>query len=53
MKDRLPGAIVKGISSAGILVMLFILYFLFREGLPVLRSVTLKELFLGDLWYPA
>jgi phosphate transport system permease protein len=53
MKDRLPGAIVKGISSAGILVMLFILYFLFREGLPVLRSVTLKELFGGDLWYPA
>ena len=53
MKDRLPGAIVKGISSAGILVMLFILYFLFREGLPVLRSVSLKELFLGDLWYPA
>ncbi|HPF85690.1 MAG TPA: phosphate ABC transporter permease subunit PstC [Aminivibrio sp.] len=53
MKDRLPGAIVKGISSAGILVMLFILYFLFREGLPVLRSVTLKELFFGDLWYPA
>jgi phosphate transport system permease protein len=44
---------VKGISSAGILVMLFILYFLFREGLPVLRSVSLKELFLGDLWYPA
>ncbi|MBL3539842.1 phosphate ABC transporter permease subunit PstC [Aminivibrio sp.] len=53
MKDRLPGTIVKGISSAGILVMLFILYFLFREGLPVLRSVTLKELFWGDLWYPA
>lgn len=53
MKDRLPGAIVKGISSAGILVMLFILYFLFREGLPVLRSVTLNELFGGDLWYPA
>lgn len=53
MKDRLPGVIVKGISSAGILVMLFILYFLFREGLPVLRSVTLNELFGGDLWYPA
>ncbi len=32
MKDRLPGAIVKGISSAGILVMLFILYFLFRKN---------------------
>ncbi len=33
MKDRLPGAIVKGISSAGYWS-LFILYFLFREGFP-------------------
>lgn len=33
--------------------MVFILYFLFREGLPVLKSVTLKDLFFGDLWYPA
>jgi len=53
MKDRLPGAIVKALSSAGILIMVFILYFLFREGLPVLKSVTLKDLFFGDLWYPA
>ena len=53
MKDRLPGSIVKALSSAGILIMVFILYFLFREGLPVLKSVTLKDLFFGDLWYPA
>ncbi|MDD4613316.1 MAG: phosphate ABC transporter permease subunit PstC [Synergistaceae bacterium] len=53
MKDRLPGAIVKALSSAGILIMVFILYFLFREGMPVLKSVTLKDLFFGDLWYPA
>ena len=53
MKDRLPGAIVKGISSVGIFILVFILFFLFREGLPVLRSVSLKDLLLGDLWYPA
>lgn len=53
MKDRLPGIIIKGISSAGIFIMIFILYFLFREGIPVLRTVTLRDLFLGDLWYPA
>lgn len=53
MKNRLPGAIIKGISSAGILIMIFILYFLFKEGLPVLKSVTLKALLFGDLWYPA
>ncbi len=53
MKDRLPGIVVKGISSAGIFIMIFILYFLFREGLPVLKAVTLRDLFFGDLWYPA
>jgi len=53
MKDRLPGIVVKGISSAGIFIMIFILYFLFREGIPVLKAVTLRDLFFGDLWYPA
>jgi phosphate transport system permease protein len=33
--------------------MIFILYFLFREGIPVLKAVTLRDLFFGDLWYPA
>ena len=53
MKDKLPGIVIKGISSAGIFIMIFILYFLFREGLPVLKAVTLRDLFFGDLWYPA
>ena len=53
MKERLPGIVVKGISSAGIFIMIFILYFLFREGIPVLKAVTLRDLFFGDLWYPA
>lgn len=53
MKDRLPGIVVKGMSSAGIFIMIFILYFLFREGIPVLKAVTLRDLFFGDLWYPA
>lgn len=53
MKDKLPGIVIKGISSAGIFIMIFILYFLFREGIPVLKAVTLRDLFFGDLWYPA
>jgi len=53
MKDKLPGIVIKGMSSAGIFIMIFILYFLFREGLPVLKAVTLRDLFFGDLWYPA
>lgn len=53
MKDKLPGIVIKGMSSAGIFIMIFILYFLFREGIPVLKAVTLRDLFFGDLWYPA
>lgn len=53
VKDALPGIIIKIISSVGIFIMVFILYFLLREGLPVLKTVTLKDLLFGDLWYPA
>ena len=53
MKDTIPRCIIRGISSAGILIMVFILFFLFREASGVLSSFSLKELLLGTLWYPA
>ncbi|GAB1427522.1 hypothetical protein MASR2M17_09480 [Aminivibrio sp.] len=53
MKDNLPQFIISGISSAGILIMVFILFFLFREASGVLSSISLKEILLGTLWYPA
>ena len=53
MKDNLPQFIISGISSAGILIMVFILFFLFREASGALSSISLKEILLGTLWYPA
>ncbi len=53
MKDHIPRCIIRGISSAGILIMVFILFFLFREASGVISSFSLKEILLGTLWYPA
>ena len=33
--DRLPKALIAVVATSGLAVMLFILYFLFRESLPV------------------
>ena len=53
MKDHIPRCIIRRISSAGILIMVFILFFLFREASGILFSFSLKEILLGTLWYPA
>lgn len=50
--DKIPAAIIQTISSLGILVMVFILFFLIREGLPVLSETTLGDLLGGRYWYP-
>lgn len=51
-KDRIPALIIQSISSIGIVVMVFILFFLVREGLPVLSQVSLGDLLTGQYWYP-
>jgi len=51
-KDKIPAYIIQTISSIGIVVMMFILFFLFKEGLPVLSETTLGDLLLGKYWYP-
>ena len=50
--DRLPKALIAVVATSGLAVMLFILYFLFRESLPVLRETTLGALLSGKFWYP-
>jgi phosphate transport system permease protein len=40
------------ISTVCILIMSFILYFLVKESLPVLRTATLSDLLFGMDWYP-
>jgi phosphate transport system permease protein len=50
--DKIPAFIIQGISSIGIIVMVFILFFLVREGMPVLSEVSLGDLLTGKYWYP-
>ena len=50
--DRLPRNLISLVAAAGILIMIFILFFLVRESFPILREATLGEILLGSLWYP-
>ena len=51
--ELLPRGLVTAVAFSGIWVMAFILLFLFREGVPILREASLQALIVGDLWYPA
>lgn len=51
--DKIASFVVHGVSALGLIVMVFILWFLFAEGIPVLKSVTLGEIFRSSDWYPA
>lgn len=53
MKEKLLAWSVQATACLGILIMAFILMFLAREGLPVLKAASLKDLLCGTLWYPA
>ena len=50
--DSLPRTLISLVAAAGILIMIFILFFLVRESFPILREATLGEILLGSLWYP-
>jgi phosphate transport system permease protein len=50
--DRAPEVMITLLASSGIAVMLFILFFLLKEGLPLLREASLLEVLLGNYWYP-
>jgi phosphate transport system permease protein len=50
--DKIASTVVHGVSALGLIVMIFILWFLFAEGIPVLKSVTIGEIFGSSDWYP-
>ena len=50
--EGLPSILVAAVSSLGIFIMLFILYFLVTEGIPVLREASLQKILLEKAWYP-
>ncbi len=40
------------IASASITILALIMLFLFREGLPIFKIVSVKEFLFGHFWYP-
>lgn len=50
--DRFPQTVISLVASIGLAVMLFILLFLVKESLPILKATSLSSLLLGQLWYP-
>lgn len=40
------------VAFASIAVLLLIMLFLFKEGLPIFETVSVKAFLLGDYWYP-
>lgn len=50
--DILPRRIISGVALTGMTIMIFILFFLARESLPLLREATLPDILAGKEWYP-
>lgn len=51
-EDRIPRLVIMAVASLGVAIMLFILYSLVRDSIPILAHVTLSDLLLGIHWYP-
>lgn len=51
-EDRIPRIAVMTVASIGVAIMLFILYSLVRDSIPILAHVTLSDLLLNTHWYP-
>ena len=50
--DILPRRIISGVALTGMTIMIFILFFLARESLPLLREAALSDILAGKEWYP-
>ena len=51
-KDLLVKGIFFLIASVSILILALIMFFLFREGLPIFNYVSVKDFLFGHYWYP-
>ena len=40
------------IGCAAVLIVLLIMVFLFKEGLPIFKVVSVKDMIFGNFWYP-
>ncbi len=52
IKERAIRIFFFSIALTSITVLLFIMYFLFTEGLPILKEVSAKDFIFGHYWYP-
>lgn len=52
VKEKIISSAFLLIAFISITVLFLIMLFLFKEGLPVFKVVSLKEFLLGKLWYP-
>lgn len=50
--DKVPQITIKIISIIGVAIMLFILSFLVKESVPILKEVSLLHLLMGMEWHP-
>lgn len=50
--DRTPRIVITIVACSGLAVMLFILYFLLRESVPILTEASLGDILAGKGWYP-
>ncbi|MFA0888328.1 MAG: phosphate ABC transporter permease subunit PstC [Synergistales bacterium] len=50
--DILPRRVISGVALTGMTIMIFILFFLARESLPILRETSILKLLAGKEWYP-
>lgn len=51
-EDRLTKLLLGALTLVTVLLLAFLIFFIFRESLPAIREVGLKDLLLGDSWRP-
>jgi len=51
-KERMIRAFFFCMALASVLVLSFILFFLFAEGLPIFKLVSVRDFLFGSYWYP-
>ena len=51
-EDKIFRSILGLLTLATVLLLAFLIFFIFRESLPAIREVGLKNMLLGDSWRP-
>ncbi|MDR3076530.1 MAG: phosphate ABC transporter permease subunit PstC [Synergistaceae bacterium] len=53
LRESLPRVLVYATALSGIWLVAFIIFFLIKEGVPILSEASISEIAGGTLWYPA